>query len=137
MRYYISPINQRPHWALAATPRRSHWMEERSETLSVPMDIIEKEDSFHLSVLVPGLKAEDVSISLEKEILTIQGNLGYQREENQNYVVAERPSGDFKRSVKLQAAINAEKIEAKLTNGVLTVDIPKSEAAKPRTIKVN
>ncbi len=137
MRYYISPLNQRPHWAMAATPRRSQLMEERSETVSVPMDIVEKANSYHLSILVPGLKAEDVSISLEKETLTIQGSLGYQREEDQNYLLAERPSGDFKRSVKLPAAINAEKIEAKLTNGVLTVDIPKSEAVKPRTIKVN
>ena len=118
-------------------PRRMRGMGERSEMAFVPVDIIETTDKYTLTALVPGLKADDVNISVEKDVLTLESDMGYTREEDKTYVVAERPSGGFKRSFRLPSAIDADKIEARLTDGILTVDIPKSEAAQPRNIKVN
>lgn len=137
MRYYISPMNQRPHWAMPDLPRRMHWMGERPTAAFVPVDIVESTDKYILTALVPGLKADDVHISVEKDVLSLESEIGYTREEDKSYLVAERPSGGFKRSFRLPAAIDAEKIEARLTDGILIVEIPKSEAAQPRNIKVN
>ena len=89
-----------------------------------------------LSALVPGLKADDIKISVEKDVLSVEGNLNYEREEDKSYLVSERPSGSFKRSFRLPSAIDAEKIDARLTDGILVVEIPKSEAGQSRIIKV-
>jgi HSP20 family protein len=111
-------------------------MEDRNEFSFIPVDIKEKSDMYIMSALVPGLKADDITISLEQEVLTVEGNLNYEREEEGNYLVAERPSGSFKRSFKLPSAIDAEKISAKLADGILVVEIPKSETSQSRIIKV-
>lgn len=136
MRYFISPHNIRPHWATTSLPERLRWMEDRNEFSYVPVDIKENSDMYVLSALVPGLKADDITISLEQEVLTVEGNLNYEREEDGTYLVSERPSGSFKRSFKLPSAIDAEKISAKLTDGILVVEIPKSESSQSRIIKV-
>ncbi len=136
MRYYIAPHNFRPHLASTSLPERLRWMDERNEFSFVPVDIKENSDIFVLSALVPGLKADDITISLEQEVLTVEGNLNYEREEDGTYLVSERPSGSFKRSFKLPSAIDAEKISAKLTDGILVVEIPKSESSQSRIIKV-
>jgi HSP20 family protein len=111
-------------------------MEDRNEFSFVPVDIKENSDMYVLSALVPGLKADDITISLEQEVLTVEGDLNYEREEDGTYLVSERPSGSFKRSFKLPRAIDAEKISAKLTDGILVVEIPKSESSQSRIIKV-
>lgn len=136
MRYYIAPVNQRPQWSIASLPRRIQAERASEEFQFIPVDILEKQDKFVLSALTPGLKAEDINISLEKDVITIDGSLAYDREEG-NYLVSERPLGYFKRSFRLPSPIDAEKIEAKLSDGILHIEIPKSEKALPRTIKVN
>lgn len=137
MRYYISPMNQHPRWAMPEIARRFHWMGEHPEMTFVPVDIVESNEGYVLSALVPGLKADDIHISVEKDELSIEGDLGYTRDEDKTYLVAERPGGEFKRSFRLPSAIDADKISAKLNDGILIVEIPKSEIAQPRNIKVN
>jgi HSP20 family protein len=137
MRYYIAPVNQLPQWSVASLPRRIQALRTSDEFRFIPVDILEKQDEFILSALTPGLKAEDISISLEKDVITIEGSLAYAREEEGNYLVTERPSGNFKRSFKLPSPIDTEKIEARLSDGILIVEFPKSEKALPRMIKVN
>lgn len=137
MRYYISPMTQRPQWAFPHFGRRMRWMEEHGDADYVPVDIFEEKDSYILSALVPGRRAEDIQISVEKDVLTLQSETGYERDEEKTYLMAERPTGEFRRSFQLPTDIDAEKIEAKLVDGILTVNIPKSEVAQPRNIKVN
>jgi HSP20 family protein len=137
MRYYVSPMNQHPHWAMPDLQRRMHWMGERPDMSFVTVDIVESNDRYILTALVPGLKAEDVNISVEKDVLSLESERGYEREEDKSYLVAERPSGGFKRSFRLPSAIDTDKIEAHLNDGILTVEIPKSDATQPRNIKVN
>lgn len=137
MCYYIAPVNHRPTWSFAPISRNSQQVETSRNTRFMPVDVIEKQDRFIISALVPGLLAEDINISLEKEVITIEGSLAYSREDGAEYLVAERPSGSFKRSFRLPSLVDAEKIDAKLVNGVLTVEIQKAEKAMPKTIKVN
>ena len=70
------------------------------------------------------------------EIVTIAGELKANREEGANYLLAERPSGRFHRVITLPTPLDSSNVEAELDNGVLTLRVPKTEEAKPRTIKV-
>jgi HSP20 family protein len=102
-----------------------------------PVDVVEEGDTIRLVAELPGVKAEDVKISLENNVLTVQGEK--KREEAQEDDKAyrfERAYGMFERSFTLPATIDANKIVAKFDAGLLTVLLPKVEAAKPRHITV-
>ena len=70
-------------------------------------------------------------------MLSIQGEMKHGRTEDERYLLQERPSGKFFRSFELPDAVDANKVEASLTNGVLTLRLPKAEEARPRSIKVS
>ena len=86
---------------------------------------------------VPGIRPEDVKISLEDSLLTIRGEKKQQAEEkNERVHRYERSYGSFERSFTLPSTVDPEKIVAKYEHGVLTVSIPKAERARPREIPV-
>jgi len=101
------------------------------------VDVIEEGETIRLVAELPGVKPEDVRISLENNVLTVQGEKKNQevREDDKAYRV-ERAYGMFERSFTLPATIDANKIVAKFDAGLLTVLLPKVEAAKPRQITV-
>jgi len=105
--------------------------------LTIPIDVTVNDESFTVKALLPGIQPEDVTIQIENEILTISGELKPDREEGANYLLAERPSGKFHRALTLPTSLDSSNVEAELENGVLTLEIPKVEEAKPRTIKIN
>jgi HSP20 family protein len=102
------------------------------------VDIAEDQDKLVLSAELPGLKKDDVKINLEGKTLTIQGERKAQADNrNERYYRTERFYGKFNRSFTLNSEIDAEKIQADFKDGVLTINLPKSEAVKPRQITIN
>lgn len=102
------------------------------------VDIQENENELLLTADVPGISLENIDISIEDGALTLSGERKFENEENKGgYHRIERSFGGFKRVFTLPDSVDAEKVSAAYNAGVLKVTLPKKEAAKPRTIKVN
>jgi len=86
-----------------------------------------------LGVNVPGLKSDDVNIQVLDDVVRIEGE--YKQDETQ-YLVQELPNGSFTRTLRLPAAIDADSVEAKIADGVLTLRLPKVASAKPKQIRI-
>lgn len=103
----------------------------------LPLDVYETANEVVVTAALPGLKAEDVDITITGEALTIQGETKAETNvEKANYLRQERRYGAFARTISLPVPVMADKAEAKFKDGVLTLSIPKAEEAKPKTIKV-
>ena len=87
-----------------------------------------------LSALVPGLKAEDLNIQVLENVVSIEGE--YHAADTE-YLLNELPNGSFRRSLRLPMEIQAEKVEAKIADGVLTLNLPKAESARPKKINIS
>ena len=109
------------------------WAENRDQTLGVNVREDAEGDGYILSALVPGLKAEELSIQVLEDVVRIQGE--YRADDN-GYLVRELPNGSFTRTLRLPAPIEAEQVEADITDGVLTLRLPKAESARPKQIKI-
>ena len=102
------------------------------------VDIFEEADAIRIDAEIPGVNAEDISISLEGNLLTIHGTKQQEAEEKTERVHRyERTYGTFERSFTLPASVEPNDIKATYDNGVLTITLPKTERAKPRQIEVN
>ncbi len=100
-------------------------------------DIVEDNDAVKIVAEVPGVRPEDVKLSLENNIITIRGEKRHQHEEKAGQVHRfERSYGAFEQSFALPNSVDAEKIEASYEGGLLTVTLPRAEKAKPREIQV-
>jgi len=98
-----------------------------------------REDKEHLTITLdlPGVKPEDVKLSLENQVLTIRGEKRQASEQtDERWHRYERSYGSFERSFTLPTTVDAERIQAGVEHGVLTVTLPKVERAKPREIPV-
>ena len=101
------------------------------------IDVAETGDKITVTAEVPGMEAKDIEISLLGDTLTIKGEKKAEKEEKaENYHLIERSYGSFVRSLKLPAAVEAEKIEASYKQGILTVTCPKKEEVKPKAIEI-
>src|SRR5688572_9151734 len=107
------------------------WAENRDQTLGV--NVREEDDAYVLSALVPGIKSDELNIQVLEDVLRIEGE--YKADDNQ-YLVRELPSGSFTRTLRLPVAIQADAVEAHITDGVLTLRLPKAESARPKKIQV-
>jgi HSP20 family protein len=107
------------------------WAEDREQTLGI--NVREQEDAYILSALVPGLQANELNIQVLDDVVRIEGE--YKADES-SYLVRELPSGSFTRTLRLPAPIDADHVEADITNGVLTLRLPKAESARPKQIKI-
>ena len=110
----------------------------RSERLFTPaVDIYENDD--HISVVadMPGVDKESVDITLENNILMIEGHVKQDPPEGYELSYSEYQVGDYQRSFRISDAIDRDKIVAKVKDGVLYVTLPKAEPAKARKIKVD
>ena len=123
MTFYLHPY---PYRRVA---RR--WAANNERTLGV--NIREQDDAYVLSALVPGLNAEDLNIQVLEDVVHIGGE--YTADETQ-YLMQELPHGSFNRTLRLPTVIDAENVEAKITDGVLTLTLPKAESARPKKIKI-
>lgn len=108
------------------------WIENRDQTLGI--NVREEEDAYVLSALVPGIKADELNIQVLEDVLEIK--VEYKADENDGYLVRELPSGSFTRTLRLPAPVEAEHVEANVSDGVLTLRLPKAESARPKQIKI-
>ena len=101
------------------------------------LDISERKDAYLVTVELPGLKPEDLDITMEDGLLTIQGERQFAQESSeQQFHRVERRYGAFRRAITLPAQVQADQIEASFDNGVLEIVVPKAEEAKPKRIQV-
>ena len=103
----------------------------------VPMDVFRAGDHYVLHFDLPGVDPSTVDLSVNDNVLTIRGQRPQRSTEDVEYLVAERPTGEFTRQLVLGNGLNFGKIEATFDAGVLTVTIPVAEAAKPRRIQIS
>ncbi len=100
-------------------------------------DLYETGDDYVVSAALPGLKPEDLDISVQGNVLTISGEVKpVEHQGDHTYHVRERRYGRFSRQVTLPAGIQGDRIQATLDNGILTLRVPKAEELKPRRILI-
>lgn len=100
-------------------------------------DIIEDEDQLVVRLEIPGMRKEDLSISLRENHLTVKGERkGEEEKKGRTYHRREFYYGSFERNFVLPASIDPEKVSATYENGILEIKLPKSEAVKPREIPI-
>ena len=129
MTFYLHPYSYaRPYRRVV---RR--WTDDREQALGINVREDAEREAYILSALVPGLKAEDLNIQVLDDVLRIEGE--YKADENE-YLMRELPNGPFTRTLRLPASIQAEAVEAKIADGVLTLRLPKAESARPKKIQV-
>ncbi|MEN6410864.1 MAG: Hsp20/alpha crystallin family protein [Anaerolineaceae bacterium] len=102
-----------------------------------PMDVRADDEAYEIKASLPGVKPEDINIQIVNETVTISGEIKNDRDEKASYLLAERPAGRFNRTLTLPVTLDANKAEAAFEYGVLTLRVPKAEAARPKTIKIN
>ncbi len=130
MTFYLHPY---PYRRLA---RR--WAENNEHSLGV--NVREEDEAYILSALVPGLKADDLNIQVLEDVLHIEGE--YKRSspvdklDESEYLMQELPHGSFKRTLRLPTVVDADHVEAKIIDGVLTLRLPKAESARPKKINI-
>ena len=101
------------------------------------VDIVENDRAITIKAELPGIDPKDVAVTIDKNVLTIKGERQLEKEVKQeNFHRLERAYGSFARSFALPGTIDTENVKADFKTGVLTIDFPKKEAAKPRTLEV-
>ncbi len=112
--------------------------DNRLPRLYPSVDLSENKDSFVLKAELPGMKKEDVKVTLQNNILTISGEKKQEQEEKgKTFHRIERSYGSFSRTVELPVAVKTDAIKADFKDGVLTVELPKLEEAKPKEIAIS
>ncbi len=103
----------------------------------IPVDVVSEGEDVVVRASLPGFKPEDISVTLEDRLLTIQGETGEDNEvENSDYLLRERRVGRFSRSLRLPNSVDADKAAPTYENGVLTITIPRQETNKARRLEV-
>ena len=134
-------------WTPRVPTRRSFWTDPFADLFDhratdtpetgLRVDLAEKENHYVISAELPGVKSEDLNVSVENDLLTISAEKRDELEGNENGVYRrERSYGRVSRSFQLGNQVDADKIDAGYKDGVLTLTLPKVEAAKPREVKV-
>jgi HSP20 family protein len=128
MTFYIQPY---PYRRMSRRMAALDGGSSRENLLNV--NVRDEEDTFVLSALVPGLKADDLNIQVLEDVVHIEGEFQANEEE---FLVRELPHGSFRRDLRMPTEIDADKVEAKITDGVLILRLPKAESARPKKIKI-
>jgi HSP20 family protein len=106
-------------------------------SISPAVDLYQTADDVVVKASLPGLKAEDVHISITSDVLTLSGEFTAESEQKDTtWHIRERRSGSFERSVMLPVDVQSDKARAEFESGILTVTLPKAEAVKPKTITI-
>jgi HSP20 family protein len=110
------------------------WGGNRQPTM--PMDAYRRGDHFVVHFDLPGVDPSSIDLTVEKNVLTVSAERHWQPDEGNQVVVAERPQGSFSRQLFLGEGLDPDGIEATYDGGVLTVQVPVAEQAKPRKVQV-
>jgi HSP20 family protein len=111
---------------------------EPTSTVWTPrMDLVEADGHYRLMADLPGISKNDVSVTVDENRLTIRGEREREAEADaESYVRSERAFGTFHRMIRLPESVDETKIEATFRDGVLSVELPKTEKSKPKTIEI-
>jgi HSP20 family protein len=112
--------------------------EVSNRTWMPPVDIQETTDAYRLVAELPGMTKEDITITLENNVLRLSGERKFEKDvKKESYQRVERTYGTFARAFTLPSQVNHDKVEAAFENGLLTIVVPKAEQAKPRKITIS
>jgi len=113
-------------------------MREGGSTWSSPaIDMYQTDNEVILKAALPGIKPNEVQINVDNDVLTIRGETkNEEQQKDQSWHIRERSWGAFERSVRLPISVVADRAKADFENGILTITLPKSEKAKPKTITI-
>jgi len=101
------------------------------------IDLYQTDDEVVLKAALPGLKADDVQITVTNDVLTLRGEFKWENNhKDATYHIREQRYGSFERSVALPVDVQTDKAKADFQNGVLTITLPKAESVKPKTINI-
>lgn len=116
--------------------RRRIW--PKSEGVLIPnIDLYDKKNEIVLKVELPGVRREDIDLTITKDSLIIKGEVKRDEDlQEDNYYIAERIYGSFSRTITLPFEVESEQAQASMTNGLLEIVLPKREEAKPKEIKI-
>lgn len=101
-----------------------------------PVDICETASEIIVTMELPSVKKEDVTIELRDDVLMIRGKREREQKEGETYHLIERAYGEFERRFSLGVPIDREKVEATFKDGVLTIKLPKAEEVRPRRVEI-
>ena len=104
---------------------------------SFPMDAYRRGDRFYVHLDLPGVDADSIDLTCERNVLTIRAERSFQGNQDDEIIVSERPQGSFSRQVFVSEALDTDSIDASYDQGVLTLEIPVAEQAKPKRIEVS
>jgi HSP20 family protein len=112
----------------SSTPTERNWLPA--------IEVVEGKENFVVALELPGVKATEVKVTLEDDVLTVAGERKYAGVAESELRLSERPYGKFERSVRLPSPVQADQVKAASRDGILTITLPKTEEAKPREIKI-
>ncbi len=105
------------------------------------LDVAERADAYLVNAELPGVSPDQVEVGFEQNVLTIRGakpaSFDSAAEGELRVFAAERTHGSFERSIRLPEFVDSDRIDARFANGLLTVTVPKAQAAQPRKIEIN
>jgi len=114
------------------------WFSDGGSGMGMPaVDLYQTDDDVIVKVAVPGMKPEDVQISVTGDTLTVKGEIRQENDSKEKaYHIREQRWGSFERTITLPTAVRSDKAQAEFENGILNVTLPKAEDVKPKTITV-
>ena len=124
-------------WFDDAFARPLSWRVFDGEAMTAKIDLHQDDDNLHVTASLPGVKPEDVEVTITGQILLIKGELkGDETVDDDQYVYRERRFGRFSRQIELPVRVMGEQAKASFENGLLKLTIPKAEDVKPRQIEI-
>jgi HSP20 family protein len=103
----------------------------------MPMEALRRGDRFFVALDLPGVTQEDIDVTVERNVVTVHATRAPLAQEGDEVIVDERPHGEFSRQLFLGENLDAGNLAAHLTDGVLNLEIPVSEASKPRKVSLS
>ena len=117
-------------------PVLAHAETEKKEW-AIPLDVVEQEDELLIRASIPGVKVDDIDVSIENRVLTIKAETKTEAEHKEGgYLMRERRSGSFFRSLRLPETVDTDQAKTSYNDGVLTVNLPKAESKKAKHLKI-
>jgi len=111
--------------------------ELKSGTWAPAVDVAEEKDKLLVRVEVPGMNEKDLRVNFEDGLLTVSGERQFEKKDDRNYHRIERTYGTFTRAFSLPRTVDPNSINAQYRDGILEIEIPKLEEAKPKQIQIN
>ena len=109
----------------------------RGAPRSFPMDAYRRGDHFYVHLDLPGVDPDSIDLTCERNVLTIRAERSFQGNQDDEILISERPQGSFSRQLFVSEALDTDSIDASYDQGVLTLEIPVAEQAKPKRIEIS